>query len=299
MSENKKYLGWTIDYRTPAGAPAFSGPDSVSWQIYKNPVALAVGGICAVLLEFADPRIRSGVWDHSIFKQDPLGRAERTGTAAMVGIYGPQEAARRVIQGVNNMHSRVQGTTPDGTPYDANDTDLLDWVSATARYGFIMAYHHFVSAVSEEEFDRYFKEGETVARLYGVVHHVTSLDDFDIMMQALVPRFEPHPINTEFLDIMRSGRASDTLPKFIQTAIAHAAIDILPPIVRDKLGLGAAYNLTSWQRFIVRRFGQLSERIADKRSPAAQACERLGLPTRFLWLSAKRRDRILKASGMA
>jgi len=293
MSGEQKYLGWTIDYRTPAGAPAFSGPDSVSWQIYKNPIALAIGGICAVLLEFADPRIRSGVWDHSIFKQDPLGRAQRTGTAAMVGTYGPQEAARRVIQGVNNMHARVQGTTPNGIAYDARDTELLDWVSATARYGFVMAYHHFVKPLSDDDMQRYFKEGEVVAGLYGVKTHVRSLADFDSMMHALEPYFEAHEINSEFLEIMRSGRATDSLPKSIQTAIAHAAIDILPPMVREKLQLGAAYDLTLWQRWLVRRFGQLSDWLPDRNSPAAQACERLGLPANFLWLSQGRRHRLL------
>lgn len=49
----------------------------------KNPIALAVGGVAAVLLEFADARIRSGVWDHSTYKVDPIGRSKRTGVAAM------------------------------------------------------------------------------------------------------------------------------------------------------------------------------------------------------------------------
>lgn len=29
MSEMTSYLGWTLDYANPAGAPAFLGPDSV------------------------------------------------------------------------------------------------------------------------------------------------------------------------------------------------------------------------------------------------------------------------------
>ena len=66
-----------FDYSQPAGAPAFLGPDSVAWRVYKNQIALGIGGVAAVLLEFADPRIRSGVWDHSIYKVDPIGRSER------------------------------------------------------------------------------------------------------------------------------------------------------------------------------------------------------------------------------
>jgi len=79
------YLGWKVDFQNPLGAAAFCGPDSVSWRVFKNPIALGVGGIAAVLLEFADARIRSGVWDHSTYKQDPIGRSQRTGMAALVG----------------------------------------------------------------------------------------------------------------------------------------------------------------------------------------------------------------------
>ena len=110
MKQPESYLGWKIDFRNPPGEPSSLDPDSMHWKIYKNPVAMAVGGVAAVLLEFADARIRSGVWDHSLYRQDPIGRSKRTGVAAMVGVYGPKRAAERVVQGVTNMHARVSGT---------------------------------------------------------------------------------------------------------------------------------------------------------------------------------------------
>ena len=60
MLNMQTYLGWKIDFANPPGAAAFTGPDSVSWRVFKNPIALSVGGVAAVLLEFADARIRSG-----------------------------------------------------------------------------------------------------------------------------------------------------------------------------------------------------------------------------------------------
>lgn len=60
MQEN--YLGTIIDFSSPVGEAALLAPDSVQWRVYKNPIALGIGGIAAVLLEFAEPRIRSGVW---------------------------------------------------------------------------------------------------------------------------------------------------------------------------------------------------------------------------------------------
>ena len=63
-----------IDFLQPAGAAALYAPDSLAWQIYKNPVSLFIGGITAVLLELGEERVRSGVWNHSIFPTDPLTR---------------------------------------------------------------------------------------------------------------------------------------------------------------------------------------------------------------------------------
>lgn len=299
MQEIKSYLGWKVDYLNPPGEPSFAAPDSVSWQIFKNPVALAIGGVAAVLLEFADARIRSGVWDHSVFKTDPIGRSKRTGVAAMVGVYGPQSAARRVIQGVTNMHAKVQGATPTGEPYKALDVELLDWVSATAGFGFLTAYCRFVKPLSDVDKTRFFNEGAPVSRLYGVQHPIRSLEEFDAMLQKLLPRFEPHPINTEFLDIMRSGRAAPGVPKGLQSALVHAAVDILPPVVRERLELGPEYDLGPKGKMTVKAMAKLAERIPDPSSPAAHASERLALPRSFPWKSPKERVRLLEARDTA
>jgi uncharacterized protein (DUF2236 family) len=298
VQEIKSYLGWKVDYLNPPGEPAFAAPDSLSWQVFKNPVVLAIGGIAAVLLEFADARIRSGVWDHSLFKTDPIGRSKRTGVAAMVGVFGPQSAARRVIQGVTNMHARVEGTTPKGEAYRALDVDLLDWVSATASFGFLTAYDRFVRPVSDAEQRRYFESGETVARLYGVQNPIRSFADFDTMLANLLPRFEPHPINTEFLDIMCSGRAAPGVPKGLQSALVHAAVSILPPVVQKRLELGPEYDLHWKGAATVKLLAKSADRIPDPNSPAAQAAERLGLPRSFAWKSPEDRARLLAAADV-
>ena len=76
-----------IDFRAPRGEAALAAADSVSWRVFKNPVALFVGGIAAVLLELAEPRVRTGVWEHSSFRGDPVRRMKRTGLAAMVTVW--------------------------------------------------------------------------------------------------------------------------------------------------------------------------------------------------------------------
>ncbi|HJV42678.1 oxygenase MpaB family protein [Caulobacter sp.] len=295
MNAPQSYLGWKIDYANPPGEPAYLDPGSVHWRVYKNPIALAVGGVAAVLLEFADARIRSGVWDHSTYKADPIGRSKRTGIAAMVGVYGPQAAARRVIQGVTNMHARVVGDTPRGEAYKALDVELLDWVSATAAYGFLNAYDRFVAPLGEAEKTRFYAEAHPIARLYGVKYSPTSQADFLAMMNKLAPRFEPHPIVEEFLGIIQSGQAAPNAPRFLHKALARAAVSLLPPIAREKLALGREYDLTPLDVLALKAAGRLADRIALRGSPPCQASLRLGLPYDFLYRSQAEQKRLLAA----
>ena len=286
-----------FDFTAPAGAPAYMDPGSVAWRVYKNRIALGIGGVAAVLLEFADPRIRSGVWDHSTYKADPIGRSERTGMAAMLGVYGPKDAARRVIEGVGRMHARVKGETPGGIAYRALDPELLDWVSATASYGFLTAYHRFVAPLSEAEKTRFYREGAVVADLYGVQDKIASNADFFAMMERLIPGFEPHPINREFLDIIQSGRAAPNVPKFLHRALARAAVSILPTPVRERLELGREYDLGTADRILLRLVARIAEKKHDPDSPPAQASVRLGLPSDFLYRRPEEQERLLARAG--
>jgi uncharacterized protein (DUF2236 family) len=286
-----------FDYSQPPGAAALLHPGSVAWRIYKNQIALAIGGVAAVLMEFADPRIRSGVWDHSIYRIDPIGRSQRTGHAALIGVYGPAAAARQVIAGVGRMHAKVAGETPGGIAYKATDPELIDWVSATAGYGFLTAYHRFVSPLSEAEQTRFFSEGGAVAELYGVTNKPASRADFMAMMERLAPGFEPHPINEEFLAIIQSGKAAPTVPRFLHRALARAAVSVLPPLIRQRLELGREYDLGLRDRIAVRLVARLAERKHDPASPPAQASVRLGLPSDFLYQPQARQRRLLEKAG--
>ncbi len=285
----------SFDFSKPAGAASLLAPDSVQWRVFRNPVALGVGGVAAVLLEFADARIRSGVWDHSLYKVDPIGRSKRTGMAAMVGVYGPAQSARALIGGVTRMHGRVQGHTPNGQPYRAMDPELLNWVHATAAYGFLTAYCRFVRPLSATDQDRFYAEGDPVAELYGVTEKVRSEAEFTAMMERLLPAFEPHPINLEFLEIIQSGRAAPEIPRFLHRATARGAVSLLPAVVRERLELGPEWDLTRAESLALSALGRFSDLRRDRASPAWQSAERQGLPGEFSWLSPARQKRILAA----
>jgi uncharacterized protein (DUF2236 family) len=160
-----------IDFSRPTGEAALVSPDSVSWRVFKNPPSLFIGGVTAVIMELAEPRVRTGLWEHTAFRLNPLRRLRRTGLAAMVTIYGARSTAEVMIARVRRIHEMVAGTTPSGEPYCARDPELLNWVQGTAAYGFLQAYHTYVQPLSSSERDRYYAEGVSAAGLYGPQAH--------------------------------------------------------------------------------------------------------------------------------
>jgi uncharacterized protein (DUF2236 family) len=84
----------SLDFLRPPGEAALVSPDSVSWCVFKNPVSLFIGGVAAVIMELAEPRVRTGVWEHTTFRVNPVRRLRRTGLAAMVTVYGARSTLR-------------------------------------------------------------------------------------------------------------------------------------------------------------------------------------------------------------
>jgi uncharacterized protein (DUF2236 family) len=275
-------IGVAVDFTKPAGEPALAPADGVSWVVFKNPVALFVGGVTAVLLELAEPRVRSGVWDHTTFRTDPLARMERTGLAAMVTVYGARSVAEKMIARVSRLHAKVAGTTPDGVAYRADDPELLDWVQATAAFGFLEAYDTFVRPLPRPQRDRFYAEGAEAAKLYGATGAPRSVAELERLFEATRPKLERSAIVFEFLDILRRTPILPAPLRPIQSMLIRAAVEITPRFARDVLGLDARYGLRSFEHAIVRALGRASDRIAVRTSPPVEACARLGLPAKHL-----------------
>lgn len=273
-----------FDFSAPAGEPALVAPDSMSWLIFKNPVVLLIGGVAAVILELAEPRVRTGVWEHTSFREAPLQRLQRTGLAAMITVYGAASRAEAMIAGVRRMHDRIAGTTPAGIPYRASDPELLDWVQATAAFGFVEAYHRFVRPLEPAERDRCLAEGKGVAALYGATGAPRSEAELEALFEAMRDRLEPSAIVHDFLSIMRSRPILPLPLRPLQPLFVRAAIELIPQPVRALLGLSRS-DMAAWRSGLIRGAAALADRVVLRSSPAVQACLRLGLPADHLYRS--------------
>jgi uncharacterized protein (DUF2236 family) len=272
----------SVDFSRPIGEAALVAADSVSWRVFKNPLSLFIGGVAAVILELAEPRVRTGVWEHTTFRVDPVRRLRRTGLAAMITVYGARSKAEAMIARVRRMHDRVAGLTPAGKDYHASDPELLNWVQATAAYGFLQAYHQYVRALSEVERDRYYAEGTQAAGLYGA-SAPTSERALEMRLQSMADRLERSVILFEFLAIMRAAPILPLPLRPVQALLTRAAIDLTPRWAQAIVGL-TGQGLNYLEAAVVQKIGGMADRLVLETNPAVQACRRMRLPSNYLYV---------------
>lgn len=158
----------SADFLQPPGDPGLFGPDSAAWQVHSDFTAMLTGGVAALLLQMLHPLPLAGVWDHSNFQADMLGRLRRTAQFVAGTTYGSRQDALALIERVKTIHDRVQGIAPDGRPYSANDPDLLTWVHVAEMSSFLAGYLRYVDgSLSGAQQDRYFEETALVAEMLG------------------------------------------------------------------------------------------------------------------------------------
>lgn len=274
-----------VDFTAPAGASALAAPDSVTWRVMKNPLTMFIGGVAAVILELAEPRVRTGVWDFTQFKTDPMGRMRRTGYAAMVTAYAPAEAARAMIAGINRMHGAIEARTPAGAHFRADDPELLVWVAATATFGFLEAYRAYGGPISARDADRFYEEARVAAALYGADAAPASTRACENLFSAMRPKLEPSPIVADFLAIVRAAPILPAPLRPLQNLAISAAIGVVPAWAQELLGLDA--RLAPGANSLLRALGAAADRVVLEYAPPAQACMRMGLAPAWLYRRAR------------
>ncbi len=257
----------------------------MSWRLMKNPIALIVGGVAAVILELAEPRVRTGVWERTAFRTDPVGRIRRTGFATMATVYAPADEARAIAARVNQAHARISGETPTGDPYRADDHDLLVWVHATATYGFAEAYHRYVRKLSGAERDQYYAEAAIAGALFGAAGAPTNAEATDALFARMAPRLERSEIIFEFLSIMRRAPVLPPELRWMHAPLLRAAVDLTPNWAREILALDKRFGLRTGDASLLRVAGAMAERVPLRTAAPSQACVRMGLDANFVSVS--------------
>ncbi|HEY6943367.1 oxygenase MpaB family protein [Dokdonella sp.] len=268
-----------IDYEHPEGDPGLFGPDSATWRIHADFPGMLSGGLCALMLQVLHPLALAGVWDHSNFRADLVGRLRRT-TAFVAGTtYGSRADAEALIARVARIHAIVRGHAADGRPYSADDAGLLTWVHVTEAYGFLEGYRRYAPiALPARAADRYYDEVRRVAERLGARDVPASENEvaayFSRMQREL--RFDAR--SREVLAVLARIRLPVPLAGISRDTFLGAGAALLPDWAE------AMIERSAWQRLqahaasrILRTLAPMF-RVALPDGIAPRACRRVGVP---------------------
>ena len=219
-------------------ANALYPPDSVIWRVHGDVTTMMIGGVTALLLQMLHPAALAGVWDHSTFKSDMLGRLRRTARFMAVTTYGERAAAEAAIAKVREVHLGVNGTLPDGTPYAASDPRLLAWVHVCEVIGFLDAWIRYGErGMSLADQDTYVAQAGLVATALGCDPVPHTRREADALIADFRAELSVNARTRKVARMVLTQPAPSLSFAPVQTMLMHAAVDLMPPWAKAMHGL--------------------------------------------------------------
>lgn len=193
--------------------------DSSMLRRVHRETAVAFSGPRALLMQATHPVAFEGFFAHTGAFEAPYDRLRRTAQVMDTIAFGSRADADRATRRVRAMHAKVRGELaepagrfPAGTPFAADDPELLLWVLATLVDSALVVYERYVASLSRAERDGYWQDYRVVGGLFGLRDDElpADIDAFDAYMQSML--------------------AGDDL--FVTSAARELAIDIVmrPPV---------------------------------------------------------------------
>ncbi|TBU96685.1 oxygenase MpaB family protein [Phytopseudomonas dryadis] len=225
-----------IDFDNPRGDPGLFGPDSVCWRVHGDFTSMLIGGISALLLQALHPLALAGVWDHSNFREDLLGRLRRTGQFVSGTTFASRQDADWLIDKVKRIHLQVVGSAPDGRPYAASDPALLTWVHVAEVHSFMRAHLRYRNPrLSGADQDRYYAETALIAERLGAREVPRNGAEAEAYLQAMRGQLLCDQRSREILRILLTAPAPSALAAPVGRLLMQAGIDLLPDWAQDML----------------------------------------------------------------
>jgi uncharacterized protein (DUF2236 family) len=219
-------------------ADALFPAGSAIWRVHGDVTTMMIGGVTALLLQMLHPAALTGVWDHSTFRDDMLGRLRRTARFIAVTTFGERTDAKAAIARVRQVHGHIRGVLDDGTPYAADDPRLLAWVHVCEATGFLDAWIAFGDpGMSLADQDRYFAQAGVVAAGLGADPVPQTRAEAETLMASFLPELAVNTRTGEVARLVLNQPAPSLAMAPVQTMLMHAAVDVLPRWAKEMHGL--------------------------------------------------------------
>ena len=168
--------------------------DSLVRRVHREMV-VGLGGPRTLLMQATHPVAFAGFFAHTGALDAPYERLARTAQVMDTITFGSRAEADRLTRRVRAMHRRVSGELtepagrfPAGTPYAADDPELLLWILAAIVDSSLLVYAKYVHGLSAEERDAYWQDYKVIGSLFGLedAQMPGSVEDFDAYMAAML-----------------------------------------------------------------------------------------------------------------
>jgi len=156
---------------------------------------VALAGVRALLMQAAHPVAFEGFFAATTTLGDPYARLRRTGDVIDTVVFGERSEADRQTARVRRVHRAVRGRLavpagifPAGTPWAADDPDLLLWIIATLADSGLVVYERYVGALSPGEREAYWHDYRVMGSLFGLEpdHMPITFREFEDYLRAML-----------------------------------------------------------------------------------------------------------------
>jgi uncharacterized protein (DUF2236 family) len=168
--------------------------DSMLRRVQRE-LVVGLAGPRALLMQAAHPVAFAGFFEATTMLAEPYPRLERTAKVLQLIGFGTREQADAATAPVRAVHARVRGTLreaagpfPAGTPWRADDPELLLWIIATLVDSNLLVYQRYVRALSEDEQEAYWQDFRLLGKQFGLAykHSPRDIDAFRAYMDDML-----------------------------------------------------------------------------------------------------------------
>ncbi|KAB8313101.1 DUF2236 domain-containing protein [Erwinia endophytica] len=239
-----------FDLSQPVGDPGLYGPESIIWRVHGDFSSMLCGGISALLLQMLHPLALAGVWDHSTFREDMLGRLRRTSQFIAVTTFGNTADAHMLIDRVKRIHRQVTGEDALGKPYAASDPALLTWVHVAETSRFLASHLRYKNPrLSLAEQDRYYAEAAVVAEALGAENVPKTAQAVADYLRAMQPQLRCDERTRAVLTLLLQAPAPSRQARPAMRIMMMAGIELLPEWAQQQFG----FRFSMWRRVLIRK----------------------------------------------
>ena len=220
-----------------------------------------LAGPANVIMQLARPAVGYGVLESRVesgrVDRHPIKRARTTFTYLAVAVAGSDAQKAAFRRAVNRAHAQVYSTPESPVQYNAFDPDLQLWVAACLYKGGVDAYRIFVGELNDQDAERHYREGMTLATTLQVPPEMWPADRaaFDRYWQESLAKVHIDDTVRDYLYPIAVSRIRGVrLPRRLQRLSEGFALLIttgfLPQRFRDEMRL-------PWDALKQRRFDRL------------------------------------------